>query len=466
MRQTLKAFFIIVALNLGITWLAIKGDAMGITKDSIIMLYILGVLLSSVFTRKYFYGVVSAILYAASFNYFFTLPTYSLKMSSSNDIMLIAFFLGTAITGSTIMSRLTRQMLLAARNEATALMLYDITKKFVHITGKKNIIMSGINYVQQNSPCTAAVRLDGDGEKYDGAVGIASTEMPYEYPIVSTAGTIGALYINCKNAEVKAKDELLYRAAATQIGVALDREDLYNERENIRISMETEKNRSTFLRAVAHDIRTPLTSISGASTLLAEQFDQLSAEEKKKLAADISEETLWLTNLVENILNMTRIGESRLAVKKDYEVIDDVVAEALKHMERLWGGRKVAVNYPNDVVALYIDAQLIAQVLINLFDNAVKNTAPNDTISLAIEVDGQNAIFTVANTGTSIPDADKQSIFDAFFTRNKISTDSRRGVGLGLPICRAIVAAHGGQIWAEDNKPTGAKFIFTLPMED
>lgn len=455
-----------VGMTAGVTALALFGHAAGLNNDSIIMLYLLGVLFSSLFTRRYVFGLISAAAYALSFNYYFTVPRYSLWMLSSSDIILVFFFLAAAICGSTIMSRLTRQMLKASRNEATARMMYEITSKFVHITSKRNIIMNGIAYIQEHSDCVAEARISGDSERYEGRWPADGQNTRVEYAIPGTSGAIGALIITRGGGEIKTKDELLYTAVAAQIGAALEREDLYNEREKIRVAMEREKNRSTFLRAVAHDIRTPLTSLTGASTLLAEQFDALTGNEKRKLAADISEETAWLSNMVENILNMTRIDEGRLDIRRDFEVIDDVVAEAAKHMERLWDGRVLRVEYPCEVVALRIDGKLIAQVLINLFDNAVKHTKPGDEISLRISIDGQNAIFAVANPGENIPDEQKQNIFDMFTTSKGKSIDSRRGVGLGLSICRAVIEAHGGKIWVENNEPRGARFLFSLPMEE
>ncbi len=463
LKEALHAGVIMLLMLVVVTLLALLGNAASINKDSIIMLYLLGVLFSSVFTRRYVFGVVSAIAYALSFSYFFTRPTFSLRMISSSDIVLVFFFLATAISGSAIMSRLTRQMLKASHNEATARMMYEITNKFVHITGKRSIIVSGVTYIQTHSACVAAVRIDGDSEPYEVDRAPGAQTPPYEYSIPGPSGPVGVLQIWCADIQTKSKDELLYTAVAAQIGAALEREDLYTEREKIRFAMEREKSRSTFLRAVAHDIRTPLTSLTGASTLLAEQFDVLTAEEKRKLASDISEETVWLSNLVENILNMTRIDEAKLDIHKDFEVVDDVAAEAVKHMERLWGGRVLRITYPEEVVALRVDGKLIAQVLINLFDNAIKHTKPGDEILLEISVDDENAVFSVANAGEDIPGQMKQSIFEDFFSSDSVFTDKRRGVGLGLPICRAIVEAHGGKIWAEDNLPHGAKFIFTLP---
>ncbi len=461
--EAVRSCVIVLTLVAVATLLALAGSRAGIDNDSVIMLYLLCVLLSSVLTRRYVFGALSAVLNALSFNYFFTRPMMSLMMISGSDVILVIFFLLTGLVGSAMMSRLAHQMQVAAQNEVAARMLHEVSSGFLQVAGRRSIIMNGIGYVQDHCGCPAAVHINGDEGVYGACA--ETGDLVARYPIRTSARALGALRVECSNAQTRTKYDLFFRTLAAQIGIALDRDDLYNEREKIRVAMEREKSRGTFLRAIAHDIRTPLTSLNGASTLLADQFDYLSAEEKRKLASDISDETVWLTNLVDNVLNMTRISESRLDIHMDYEVIDDLVGEAVKRMERLWGGRVLRVTYPDEVVALRVDGKLIAQVLINLFDNAIKHTRPGDEIQLTVGIRDGHAAFTVANTGENIPDETKKHIFDAYFTTKGASTDSRRGIGLGLPICMAIVEAHKGKLMVEDNQPRGAKFTFTLPLE-
>jgi two-component system sensor histidine kinase KdpD len=229
--------------------------------------------------------------------------------------------------------------------------------------------------------------------------------------------------------------------------------------------MERERLRSTLLRSVAHDLRTPLTALTGASSLLADEYDKLSTEEQKKLAADISEEMIWLANLVENILNMTRIGEGQFVLHKEDEVVDDVVNEALSHMSRILENRHLEVSLPDEVVSLPMDGKLVVQVLVNLLDNAVKHTPPDSGIGLKVCVIENDAIFEVCDNGSGI-DADiMDKLFDGFTPQKNKIVDGKRGMGLGLAICKAVVEAHGGKIRAENQPAGGARFVFTLPME-
>ncbi len=463
--KAVKPCLMIAGILTGVTALALLGSAAGVNRDSICLLYLLGVLFSSVVTYRYGFGLAAAILHALSFNYFFTDPTFSFKMVRSDDVSLILFFLITAIAGSALMTRLRRQITAASQNEEAARMLYEVANKFVRLTGKETILQKGIDYIQGHSRCLATVELLGEEVAPHNGAHPRKTPRRISYSIPGTAGSLGDLIVTCPEEGLDPKEELLFSAVAAQMGAALEREGLYREREEIRVAIERERSRSTFLRAVAHDIRTPLTALSGASNLLAEGFDRLTPEEKRKLAADISEETVWLSNLVENILNMTRLDQGKLMIHRDFEVIDDVVSEAVGHMERLWGGRSLFVRYPQEVVALPIDGKLIVQVLINLFDNAIKHTRAQDEITLTITIEENFAVFCVENPGESIPRTHKKSIFDSFFTADGAFSDKGRGVGLGLPICRAIVEAHGGGIWVEDKEPQGARFLFTLPKE-
>jgi len=286
-----------------------------------------------------------------------------------------------------------------------------------------------------------------------------------DYPIVTPTGRLGTLTVGHTD---EPQAELVIQAVATLLGLALDREFLSAERERITIVMERERQRSTMLRSVAHDLRSPLTALSGESNLLADRYDTLSDAERHKLAVDMSEEIAWLTDLVENILSMTRISESQLVLQKQDEVIDDVVSEAVAHTERLIGARRLSVSLPHEVLCAPMDGKLVVQAIINLLENAARHTTPDAEISLSVVGDGKHIRITVSDTGKGVDERIRDRLFDPFATLDRGGSvpDGQRGLGLGLPICRAIAEAHGGTIRAEDNVPHGARFILTLPMEN
>lgn len=438
-----------------------------IGKESVIMLFLLAVLFTTVLTKSYVFGVVSAFTGVMLFNYLFTDPRYSLSIDSTTDVFLLLFFFATAIVAGSITSRLQKQRNIAHRNEQIAMLLSEVSGGFLHVTGRSNIILRGISYIRENTGCVAAVVLE-DGSVYneEGSSVLPENQNVTEYMINGVTKLLGRIKVYDAPRDTISEHELLLKAVATQTGIALDREYIYNEREKIRIAMEREKLRSTLFRSVAHDLRSPLTALSGSSSVLADSFDTLTIPEQKELAKNISEEMIWLTNLVENILNMTRIDESQLVLYKDYEVVDDVVGEALSHMQKLLSGRCFNVTLPSEVIAIPIDGKLIVQVIINLLENAIRHTECDVSISLTVTAENGCAVFTVADTGSGVDLSVKDTLFQNFVRSEKNVSDGRHGMGMGLAICRAVVEAHGGRIWVDKNIPTGSKFIFTLPIED
>ncbi len=458
--STLKTLLVLVlclAVSLIIAWL-------GVDKESIIMVFLLGVLFVPILTNGYVYGLVASVASVILFNFFFTEPQYSFRIYSALDVILLVFFLVTAVVSGTITTRLQEQMNISHQSKLTARLLYEVAEGFLHVTGKRNIVLRGIKYIYDNAGFASRVVLTEDDQEYCGEAPARSLAEGLTIPIQGTSSQIGSITLECGRNDLTFQQELMVKTVATQLGTALEREYSYHEREEIRVAMERERLRSTLLRSVAHDLRTPLTALSGASSLLAGEFDQLSVEEQKKLATDISEEMIWLTNLVENILNMTRIREGRFVLQKEDEVVDDVVNEALSHLARILEYRQLEVSLPDEVVSLPMDGKLVVQVLVNLLDNAVKHTPPESCIGLKVSVSGNDAVFEVRDNGRGIDPGIMDKLFEGFTPQKNKIVDGKRGMGLGLAICKAVVEAHGGIIRAENQTAGGARFVFTLPM--
>lgn len=422
----------------------------GVKIESIIMVFLLGVLFTAVLTSSRGWAIGEAVLSAMLFNYLFTEPRYSFFVSSTNDLMLLLFFLVTGIVSGTVTSRLQSEMKLAGKNERTAMILYRIACGFLSASGRESVVKKAEDLVREYAGLDCSIRLGQEGAEQG-------------YRIDGGSGALGSLTISDR--EPEGQQLLIVQAVCTQLGIALERETLVADREKIRLAMEREQQRGTLLRSVAHDLRSPLTALSGAGNLLADKYDELTDSERRKLASDISEEIVWLIDLVENILNMTRISENKLVLHKQDEVIDDVIGEAVKHTERLLRDRNFRVWLPEEVVTAPMDGKLIAQVIINLLENAARHTPPDSAITLTVETKNRLSI-SVADTGGGIPAAIRSHLFERFVTQDETIVDGRRGLGLGLAICKAIVEAHGGELTAADNIPAGSVFTFTLPMEE
>ena len=296
---------------------------LGVGKESIIMVFLLGVLFSTVLTSSYLWGIVSSIASLMLVNFLFTEPKFTFVISNSNDIILLVFFLITAGVSGKITSRLQRQIELTEKNERTTLILYKIASGFLPISGMRSIVNRGISFVKEYTGLDCSVELVGE------PVGNELSDYELEccsFDIISNTGKIGNIKVYGFKKSEDSQSEIIIQSIAMQMGIALEREQLYTEREKIKVAMEREQLRATLLRSVSHDLRSPLTALSGAGDLLYENYYNLSDEERRHLAGDISEEITWLTNLVENILNMTRINDSQLLLRKEEEVIDDVIS--------------------------------------------------------------------------------------------------------------------------------------------
>ena len=239
-------------------------------------------------------------------------------------------------------------------------------------------------------------------------------------------------------------------------------------RESAQAAMQIEKEqlRADLLRSISHDLRTPLTSISGNASNLLSNENEFSQETRMQIYGDIYDDSMWLIKLVENLLSVTRIEDGRMDLRMSAELMDEVIAEAMRHTDRNRDGRKIEVSSDEEFILGKMDARLIVQVLINLVDNAVKYTPEGAQIRIHTGKKDGMVVVSVSDTGPGIPDEQKSKVFDMFYTGTNRAADGRRSLGLGLGLCRSIIRAHGGEIWVSDNKPQGAVFTFTLPAEE
>ena len=247
---------------------------------------------------------------------------------------------------------------------------------------------------------------------------------------------------------------------------ALALENIRNmqEKEKAAILAKNEQLRANLLRAISHDLRTPLTSISGNASNLISNGNDIDDITKKQIYEDICDDSLWLINLVENLLSVTRLEEGRMNINLTTELVGDVIDEALKHVHVKSEKQKITVIQPDDLLLAQMDARLIVQVLINLLDNAIKYTPSDSQITITAKRNGSMVCISVADNGLGIPDEQKSRVFDMFYTGSNKISDCRRSIGLGLSLCKSIINAHGGEITIADNIPHGAIFAFTLPV--
>ena len=222
--------------------------------------------------------------------------------------------------------------------------------------------------------------------------------------------------------------------------------------------------RANLLRAVSHDLRTPLTSIIGACSSYFANYDSYSEEEKKKMVHNIDNDANWLLNMVENLLTVTRIQNNCQKVKTAPEVVDEVIAETVQRLKKRHPDNEINVSIPNEILMIPMDAMLIEQVIINLVENALVHSQSTIPPFLTVESTEEDVVFRVIDYGVGIDESRLDTIFDGSLNE-PTSTNHKKGMGLGLSICKTIILAHNGTIAARNHKD-GAEFYFTLPKEE
>ncbi len=233
--------------------------------------------------------------------------------------------------------------------------------------------------------------------------------------------------------------------------------------EKLRADAEKEKLRGNLLRAVSHDLRTPLTSILGATSTVLDNDDRIEPEKRRQLLREVHEDAEWLLRVVENLLSITRIGEAPAQIQKQPEAVEEIVAEAVHKFKKRYGHTPLRVQVPPALLMAPMDAILIEQVLINLLENAALH-AHADQVELSVWQRGDAAVFEVADNGVGIDESVFPHLFDGQL--HAAGNDRTKNMGIGLSVCMSIIKAHGGAMEAENRPVGGAAFRFTLPMEE
>ena len=261
------------------------------------------------------------------------------------------------------------------------------------------------------------------------------------YPLTFLVLLATALLISAMTTQLKRQEERNYRA-------------------------RLEEMRANLLRAVSHDLRTPLTSISAAASLLSDETKDIAPERRRAMLAEISDDAQWLIRMVENLLSITRVGEAA-DVRKTPEAAEEVVSEAVRKYRARFARPVASISLPEELVMTPMDPILIRQVLSNLLENAAFHAEGAENVRVTLRVEGDEAVFEVSDDGAGIPEAKLKTLFDPSAAQPSDSAaHSRNNMGIGLSVCRTIVMAHGGTLSARNLKGGGACFRFTLPMKE
>ena len=450
-----------------------------IRNENIFLIFLLGVAIGVVETKSFYLGIILSILFVLSFNFFFTEPIYTLKMYDANYYISFSLFIIVAFICSSLTRRLQKQIEISEYNKELSTKLYKIAHGFLNLAGfreiclyaeknltkllnkKSKIILKNFKNIKPEEKKYLELITEGFYDK-----NIFTPDKQKIYPLKSKEEFFGILIIDCSEGNIDSKENLLVDTIISQTVITLEREflNLANEEKNINI--EREKLKTSLLRGISHDLRTPLTGIAGGAGFLSLNFSEIDKDTACSILKDIENDAIWLSEMVENLLNMTKIQDGKLTINKKKEVVDDIISEAVSKVIKRKEEHQVIIHKTDDILLVPMEGKLIIQVLVNLLDNAFKHSHPHSTVTLDIVDSKEKVIFRISDNDGGIKENDMDKIFENFYSANKEISDKKRGIGLGLSICKAIVNAHGGEIKAFNNNEGGATFEFTLPKKD
>ena len=464
--STLKDFGISVLILAIASGLSFGLHYMGFTDANVITVYILAVLVISALIDNRFCWVVSSAAGVLLFNFFFTTPKFSLMAYDKGYPVTFAVMLVASLVTGSIAARMKNHAKQSAQTAYRTKILLDTNQMLAKAKNADEIFEIAASQTKKLLALDAFALRDNDLSKL-GITGtsLCKTESCTYYPIHASNTVYGAIGIQSTKT-VDAFENSILLSILGECALALESERNAREKEASAILAEQEKLRANLLRTISHDLRTPLTSISGNADNLLANDEAFDAETRRQIYTDIREDSEWLISLVENLLSVSRMGDGKSDIQMSAELVSDVIEEAIRRTEKNASAHKLTVKESDGILLARMDARLIVQVLINLIDNAIKYTPSGSEIEIsAVEKDNEIAI-TVADNGHGIADEIKPRVFDMFYTGAEKIADSRRSLGLGLALCKSIVNAHGGEITVTDNKPYGAVFTFTLPKEE
>ena len=432
-------------------------------ETNIVIVYILSVVLTARFTKGHVYGIMASLIATCAFNIFFTSPYFTLFVSNPTYLITFAVMTITSVATSTLTAKVKQKVREAQEKEVSARSLYHLTNRLTNaenLNETMEIATKAIGKVVGVE--VSCICFDEELEEKEERKNPAFEE----WQICGKKSILGVVRIPKENSETLSESEKkILRSMIESTAFAMDR--FRSEAERIKVGEEIvqERYRGNLLRAISHDLRTPLSGIMGTSEILMGMTEK--QDERYMLAENIYKDAAWLHALVENILNLTRMQDGKLVLKKQMEAVEEVIEMAVKVIGKRAPERDILIDIPEKMLLVPMDARLIGQVLVNLLDNAVKHTKVEEEIRLTVSVDEKEkkAVFSVADKGTGIAKEDIPNVFKMFYTTNRRGADTSRGIGLGLAICESIITAHGGKICVQSRKDTkGAEFIFTLPM--
>lgn len=464
------------------------------SETNVVLIYIFSVFIISRCINNYIYDILSSILSTLLYNWFFTKPYYTFKVNDPKYFLTFFIMLTISLFTSTLTTKFKKTSIKAQEKEAESNFLYKITNHLADAKDKNEIAQITIKILSSFLNCNCAFICCDENckpeknflqqkndkqiyrklENFDNIKTKMNTNFSnyyeiddefYNYPILNNDNKVLAvLRLPIKNAkDITDIQKRMIHSINGSISLAIERLN------NIEAKVEKEKEitkqryRSNMLRSISHDLRTPLAGIMGSSEMLMNMVEK--SDQKYEIALGIYNETLWLSDLIENILSLTKLQDGTMLINKNYEAVEEIIEIAISIIKKRSPETEIKVKMPKKLILVPMDAKLILQVLLNLLDNAIKNTKENKKIDITIRNTNDKVNFIISDNGKGINEEDLPKIFDMFYTTKNGLNDYKKGLGLGLCICQTIIKTHGGNISAKNKKSGGAEFSFYLPLK-
>ena len=497
LKDVLKSICLMAAT----TGLGLLFQKAGLTDANIITIYILSVLINSVITSNRIYEIVYSLACVMIFNYFFTVPRYTfLAYDQGYPVTFLVMLIASLMTG-TLAEKLKRTARQYAESAYRTRILFEtnqvlgkaagseeitevVANQLIKLLGKDVIVYLAdeekllIPQIYPVSPETdQGIYLSTEEKKvaqwvfgHNRQAGATTEIYPQAVCLYYSARVnekvYGVIGVAIPKEPLDAFENSILLSILGEYALALENDKILREKEAVALRAQNERLRANLLRSISHDLRTPLTSISGNASILMSDGDHFDEETKHQLYTDIYDDSIWLIELVENLLAISKIEDNHMNMQFTTEVLDEVLMAALEHVDRRKSEHRMVVNNSDELLLIKMDARLIVQVIINVVNNAIKYTQQGSVITISTEKQGDKAVIQIKDNGPGVGDDEKDRIFEMFYCGSGQSADSQRSLGLGLALCKSIITAHGGEISVSDNVPCGAIFTITLPLEE
>jgi two-component system sensor histidine kinase KdpD len=463
---------------------------------NIALLYLLPVMVSAVYWGRGA-SVFASFLGILAFDYFIVPPVFGFKPDETKYFFTFAVYLIVAMVISTMATTLRDELEKTRKSEQITSALYAISRQMVAMTDLQQIwgnfvktiaeIIDGkvilmlfdkehsrlIEIAASPDGTTLAGKNERDiaertfakGENIEDKDGDISQSSILFLPIKAENRTMALLTVTPKTNDksISTAQHQMLDAFTNLAALALLRLELAKEAEKAKLLSESEKLHTALLNSVSHEIRTPLASITGAATSLLEG-GVISPESRDILLCTIKEEAQRMNRFTSNLLDMTRLESGMLKPNLDWCDLQDIIGVAIREIKDVLQNHNLKINIPAGLPLVKTDFALIEHVVINLLENAVKYSPPEGEISLSVQQQDKELLFSIINTGPVIPIQDRKYIFDKFYRLH--TARNREGIGLGLSICKGIIEAHEGKIWIDSSEQNKNLFIFSLPILD